>query len=259
MSASHSHEKHIRAIRSWRSKNALFLVSTKTEGDKRAVPERCILRALLAAKITPRQTVEVVCKKKIEAGTFSGYKYRDLLLGAGLRLTLDDEGPKLHLLSAYAFKVAFPGLEHAVPMLEACKGISIRIADEPVAPTCPDVEKSRRQRSASKAEAPAISAPPLSQMAKSALRKLVMSRPLAGTTVRELLKRANGCKDDAVRRVTAFTTTSVALVRYGIMLHYDESDSTADFYAEVVDAKLLARRVPELKNVAPSLGGLFLY
>lgn len=97
MSVSHSHEKHIRAIRAWRSKNALFLVSSKAEGDKRVVPERDILRAVLAAKITPRQTVAVVCRKLVEAGPFSRYKYRDLLASAGLRVRLEDNRPKLHL------------------------------------------------------------------------------------------------------------------------------------------------------------------
>lgn len=131
MPVSHFHEKHIRAIRDWRSKNTLFLVSSKAEGDKRVVPERDILRAVLTAKITPRQTVEVVCRKLVEAGPFSGYKYRDLLACAGLFVTLEDDGPRLNLQSAYAFKVAFPGLEQAVPMLEACGGILLSIASKP--------------------------------------------------------------------------------------------------------------------------------
>lgn len=144
-------------------------------------------------------------------------------------------------------------------MLEACKGILVGTAGEPVAPTCLTVMKPRRQRSASKAEAPPISASPLSPADISSLRKFVMSRPLAGTTVQELLERTNRDKDDVAGQLTAFTTTMLALGRYGIMLRYDELDPTADSYAEVVDAKLLARRVPELKNVAQSMGGLLLY
>lgn len=259
MPVSQSHEKHIRAIHTWRTKNTLSVVSCKAEGDKCVVPERDILRAVLEAKITPRQTVEVVCRKMVEAGTFGGHKYRDLLACAGLYLTIEDDAAKLHLMSAYAFKVAFPGLQHAVPMLEECEGILVSSACKPVDSTCVTVVKPSRQRGTSKAKALPMSAPPLSPTDIPSLRKFVMSRPLAGTTVRELLKRASGGKDNSGERLAAFTTTMLALGRYGIMLRYDQLDLTVDHYAEVVDAKLLARRVPELKNVASSLGGLLLY
>lgn len=47
--------------------------------------------------------------------------------------------------------------------------------------------------------------------------------------------------------------------RYGIMLRYDDLDSVADHYAKVVDRRLLARRIPELKKMTKSPNELVLY
>ncbi len=55
----------------------------------------------------------------------------------------------------------------------------------------------------------------------------------------------------------------IALGRYDILLlrysRDDDFDLAANYYAQVVDSKLLAGRVPELKKNASSLTGLALY
>lgn len=160
MSISYPEENSASAIRFWRSQNALTLVSSKPEVGRAEVSEQNILQAVLTAKITARQSVECVCKKLVEAGPFSGYKYRDLLASVGLIVRLEDDEPKLFLLSAYSFKTAFPGLEHAVPWLQAHKGILVGTISKPVAPIRMAVVKPSRQMSVSRAKVPAM--PPYS-------------------------------------------------------------------------------------------------
>lgn len=63
----------------------------------------------------------------------------------------------------------------------------------------------------------------------------------------------------AIRPLTALTTTMLTIGRYGIMLRYDDLDPVADHYAEVVDRRLLARRIPELKKMTQSPNELVLY
>jgi hypothetical protein len=55
----------------------------------------------------------------------------------------------------------------------------------------------------------------------------------------------------------------IALGRNGILLlryrRDDDFDLAVNYHAQVVDGKLLARRVPELKEIASSLTRLALY
>jgi len=54
----------------------------------------------------------------------------------------------------------------------------------------------------------------------------------------------------------------LALNRHGIMLRYSGDDDlglAANYAARVVDSKLLARRIPELKKMAGSLTGLAVF
>lgn len=94
------------------------------------------------------------------------------------------------------------------------------------------------------------------------MREFVMSYPLGGTTVRRLIESPDAA-GGGWASVEAFTSAMLALGRYGILLlRYSRDDDlnlAVNYYAQVVDSKLLARRVPELKKIASSLTGLALY
>jgi hypothetical protein len=136
MPAAHTPQANARTSRSASRKNVLALASSNPQVtlSHTRCSERGIFRAVLSSKITPRQSVEDVCTKLVQAGPYSRYKYQSLLMSVGLIVRLNGERPRLVLLSAFSFESAFPSLKHAVPLLEANMGILVGTAGEPFAP-----------------------------------------------------------------------------------------------------------------------------
>jgi hypothetical protein len=249
-----------RIIRSERRKNVLALAASQPEVKLSPAQTigRGILHAILVAKITPRQTVENVCTKLIRADAYSRYKYECLLTECGLRLILDGVRPRLVLLSATLFEKAFPNLKFGVPLLDAYKGILVGTAGEPFAPIKLVVVNRHPKRSVA---LPTGRTAGVSGKDDELIREFILSYPLGGTTVRQLIESPNAA-GGGWESTTAFVKSMLALTRYGIMLRYcgdDEVDLAADYYAQVVDSKLLSRRIPALRKLATDLTGLALY
>lgn len=99
-----------------------LLVHRQTEFCLPAAPVSClgIPEAVGDAKLTARQTVEVVCKKLVAAEIHKRDRYVKLLLTAGLHVAFrGDAKPRLMLLDRAKFEMIFPDLKHAVPLLES--------------------------------------------------------------------------------------------------------------------------------------------
>lgn len=248
-------------------KNVLTLVSSQCQVQlsRTQCAGRGILRAVLAAKITPRQTVEDVCTKLLHADAYSRYKYQSLLTNVGLTvvgisLSRDSERPQLVLLSSSLFEAAVPALKHAVPLLEAYKGIVLGTSGEPFAPI--ELTLVPRYPKHSKALCEIRTAvPSLSSREEAVVREFIMSYSLGSTTVRQLIESPDSA-GGGLASAAAFTKAMLSLTRYGIMLHYiteEDGGLGANHYARVVDSKLLVRRIPELKKMFGCLTGLALF
>lgn len=95
-------------------------------------------------------------------------------------------------------------------------------------------------------------------------RKMVLDFSIAGSTIGQLIRAADEPAkpgDDELTAVRTFTTNMLTLTKLGIMLlkNGHELGLAADCYATVVDGKLLARRIPQLKKIPVELTGLALY
>lgn len=95
-------------------------------------------------------------------------------------------------------------------------------------------------------------------------RKMVLDFNIAGATIGQLIRAADAPAkpgDDELAAVRTFTTNMLKLNKLGIMLvkNGHELGLAADSYATVVDGKLLARRIPQLKKLPVELNGLALY
>lgn len=73
-------------------------------------------------------------------------------MSIGLIVRLNGARPRLVLLSAFSFEAAFPGLKHAVPLLEANNGILVGTAGEPFAPIKLTVVKPHQKQAPAKPE-----------------------------------------------------------------------------------------------------------
>lgn len=129
-----------------------------------------------------------------------------------------------------------------------------------------EVKNVDRERSALGIKTPSAAVAATSSAQEDYARKLVLGYQIAGKTVRELIEASDVPADSSDRAarlasMTAFTTGCIALTRIGIILASGGHDAglTLDSYATVVDSKLLARRIPELKKLNIDLAGLALY
>lgn len=262
MPAVSSRKTNTRISRTGLRKNVLSLVSSQYEVtlSRAQCAGRGILQAILAAKITPRQTVEDVCTKLLHADAYSRYKYQSLLTNVGLSVSLDGERPRLVLLSSSLFEAAVPGLKHAVPLLGAYKGILLGTSGEPFAPIKLMLVNRYPKHSGALCEI-RTGVSGLSSRDEAVVREFIMSYSLGSTTVRQLIESPDSA-GGGWASVTAFTKAMLALNRYGIILRYsgeDDLDAPVNYSAWVVDSKLLARRIPELKKLSGSITGLALF
>lgn len=96
-------------------------------------------------------------------------------------------------------------------------------------------------------------------------RQIIMSHPLAGSTVRDIIAASDVPSDSSqqasLASLTSFTTGTVALCGLGIILASGGHDQglASDSYATVVDSKALTRRIPQLRKLSVELSGLALY
>jgi hypothetical protein len=262
MPAAPSRNTNTQTSRTGRRKNFLTLVSSQyvVTLSGAQCSGRGILLAILAAKITPRQTVEDVCTKLLHADAYSRYKYESLLANVGLSVILDVERPRLVLVSSSLFEAAVPGLKHAVPLLEAYKGIVLGTSGEPVAPIKLMLVNRYLTNSRTLCEI-RTGESGLSSRNEAIVREFIMSYSLGSTTVRQLIESPDSA-GGGWASITAYTKAMLALTRYGIMLRRsrdDDADLAANCYAYVVDSRLLARRIPALKKMSGSITGLALF
>lgn len=108
----------------------------------------------------------------------------------------------------------------------------------------------------------AVSAGPSGDAAMA--RKIVLEFNVAGSTIGQLIQAADAPAkpgDDELAAVRTFTANMLKLDKLGIMLlkNGHELGLASDSYATVVDGKLLARRIPQLKQLPVELNGLALY
>jgi hypothetical protein len=92
-------------------------------------------------------------------------------------------------------------------------------------------------------------------------RQLVLEYELAGKTVREWMRTPDLLDHVDLASARAFVDSMLLLNKVGIMLlkNGHEHGIANDTYGTVVDAKLLARRIPRLKKLGLELTGLALY
>lgn len=92
-------------------------------------------------------------------------------------------------------------------------------------------------------------------------RQLVLEYELGGKTVRDWMRTPDLLDHVDLASARAFTNSMLLLNKVGIMLlkNGHEHGMVNDTYGTVVDAKLLARRIPQLKKFGLELTGLALY
>lgn len=121
--------------------------------------------------------------------------------------------------------------------------------------------KGEGQAAPAKSAVAAATAPAQQTELAEQARKLVLDYELAGKTVREWMRTPDLLDHVDLASARAFTDSMLLLNKVGIMLlkNGHEHGMVNDTYGTVVDAKLLARRIPQLKKLGLELTGLALY